>query len=287
VGFNSSPRPGDATSYAMVRMFDTSKPARQSPVYVPPNTCLTPVCAIVFVATSNVSGQVVAVTTATSELSTTLTASNTFAALNGSRAFVGYQFSPPSGSQLVTVTVSSVHQVDVACSYQYVQPDRLSYDWISNSSAVGYAATNQTTLVFSWTSGLQVNPMTVRTAPPSTCYCTVLPSNISTGFNISIDSVALPSPSTSSGLSDGDLAAAVIVPTLVALAVLAAMVRQYGPGWRLWKEGMKARKGQDPPPSRSDDGGSGVNAVPMADLHAKGGRIREPMLDQQWYSDSS
>ena len=179
-----------------------------------------------------------------------------------------------------------------ACTPRNTHPrahvERSSYDWITNSSAVWYATTNQTTLAFNWTSALQVNPMTVLAAPASTCYCTVLPSNSSTGFSITVDSVALPSPSTASRLSDGALAAAVVVPTLVALALLAEVVWRYGRKYTLRMEDIEARKDERPPPlSRRDYGVSGANAISMIDLRAKGGRAGEPMLKQQWYSDSS
>ena len=179
VGVNSSPVPSDPSTYLLVRSVDASQLARPAPIYIPATLCTVAPCNVLILLVTNTSDvRKVGVQTASSEGAVRLTDSQPFAGQVHAMVASGtrYQFSLPTAPRAVSVSVTATSPVDVACSYQYVQPDASLYDWVSNSSAmVATPAVNYTTtLTFTW-ADLLVNPATSLAMVPTSCYCSLIP----------------------------------------------------------------------------------------------------------------
>ena len=268
VGVDSRPVPGDPSTYVLVKSNPVTTQTGPVPIYLPPSACAQrSVCTVFITAIGRSDYSFLYITPTTNAGNIRLTDSQPFMALNSSHRYTHYQFSLPSTPQTVSVSVQSATPAQVVCSYQFVQPDGSSYDWMSQLQG----SSNATALTFPWSAALQVNPSTTLSAAPTTCYCSVLPSNAASPYTIAFTATpsAPSSTSSSSGLSKGALAAAIVVPVVCA-AVLAAVL------WWLWSSGgcsrlasgLKQKGGDDGRMwSQQEESGGEAGGVAMTDLH--------------------
>ena len=284
VGVDSRPVLSDPSTYVMAMSIDNSSTFRPPPIYLPPSICaLGDVCSVFVTVVTSAVSSFVSLTPAISAGSTWLMESQKFNTLNASRRHTAYQFSLSSTPQTVTVSVQSSSIIDVACSYQYVTPDTSNYDWITSQSPATFDLNQETTLTFQWTSALQVNPSTALSSSSSTCYCSVLPTNVSAAYSIVFMSTR--SSSLSSGLSGGELAAVIVVPVVCAAALAGVLwwAWREGGGCRRWMDGRKHQGSHGKSWTRQEDRvSSDLSAVAMADLHPSS----RTMLNQRWDSSA-
>ena len=302
-GVSTSPSPGDPSSYLINAFYDTSDTTAFQPyngdIYVPASACTASiavkgVCTVV-VRTFSMANLIAANAQSMSAVSATTlyehnisTVANTSTVANSSVLFNTYLFSLPAEPLSVTVSVNTTNTtaaVTIACSYRYVTPDDTFYDWntkfvaVSNASvnATGSATTgatsnrNTTALTFGWDASLQTNANTSFAANATVCYCSVT-ATTADSYNITYATVSLvkpsppsapSSPSSSGGLSREALGAAIVVPVLAVLIVIAVL------GW-LYRSGRVcfAGKGRSSSDGRSHQRMDESNAreLSMAEL---------------------
>ena len=137
-----------------------------------------------------------------------------------------YRMAIPAGEVGVfSLTVLASAPLQLYCSYRFIRPSATFYDWqatVNSSASGGGGAVN-----VSWTAPLlnAVNGVAIAAAE---CYCGLIAISSPAGFTFAYAFVAAastpPLSSTSTGLSAGELFAAVFVPLLVAAAVLLALL---------------------------------------------------------------
>ena len=315
LGVNSSPDLRDPSTYSLVLSFNSSLTSSYPPVYVPASLCPPSAaaalggCALVFAAVTDASiWQRLGVTTASSAASVWLSPQQPYtvnSSGNSSAASSSFAFSLPAQPVTVTVTASASATsapLNLACSASYVSPNTTFSDWSTDVNTSSFALANQSVaLSFVWSSP-QLNPNTALQAAAQTCYCSVLAWPGAGAYSISFSYVLLPEPSDSgnSGLSGGALYAAILVPVVVTVLLLAVLLV-----WLYIRRGgdcgdsQCCLQGKQRAFAKQCDGGSqdadsgseaamdAAGAVSMTQMPTSQQRLGDShlMRGQQWYSE--
>ena len=294
VAVDNTPSPADPSTFLLAAVYNTTQGNDDhrvydaQPIYVPAWACASATqagqsCSVVLMgASSEWDGEVMWLKPSSSASAVWLYDNQTaYAPINATALATTYQFSLSASPLSVFITVNASSPVVILCSYQYVTPDAVLYDWQAVGDSDAY--TNSTTqLNFTWNATLQTNPGTTIAAAPTTCYCTVQATTFDS-YTIAYSATPLSSVTAASsrdGLSRGALAAVVVLPIVTVLALIGLL-------WWARRTGRLCNDGTDKgrTSTRLDETSSESGDVVMAELSVT--RLSDGrLMRQQWQSDS-
>ena len=126
-----------------------------------------------------------------------------------------YRLPVPAGAVgTISLAIFTSAVLQVYCSYQFIRPSALFYDWTATTGL----NSSSSTVDFTW-SAPQLNPINGVAPAATTCYCS-LASSATAGFTVAMSFTT----SRPSGLSTSSLFAAIFVPVVVTAVMLLALL---------------------------------------------------------------